>query len=66
MISATDPQSSINTLLLDVTNAKLTGTPGAGRDCRYKADLRLELTKDRELIVMTPSGGKSSEKNGDF
>jgi Uma2 family endonuclease len=34
--------------------------------CIDNPDLRLELTKDGELIVMAPAGGETSEKNGDL
>jgi Uma2 family endonuclease len=64
MTIATAPQQSINTLLLDVTNARLTVTPEHfDRLCIDNPDLRLELTKDGELIVMAPAGGESSRKN---
>jgi Uma2 family endonuclease len=67
MKTATTPQSSINTLLLDVTNAKLTVTPEYfDQLCIDNPDLRLELTKDGELIVMAPAGGESGEKNMDL
>jgi Uma2 family endonuclease len=64
MTIATPPKQSVNTLLLDVTNAKLTVTPEYfDQLCIDNPDLRLELTKDRELIVMAPAGGESSKKN---
>ncbi len=67
MTTATVPTPSINTLLLDVTNAKLTVTPEHfDQLCIDNPDLRLELTKDGELIVMAPAGGESGEKNGDL
>ena len=31
--------------------------------CIHNPDLRLELTKDRELIVMAPAGGETGERN---
>lgn len=34
--------------------------------CLDNPDLRLELTEERELIVMAPAGWESSEKNGDL
>jgi Uma2 family endonuclease len=34
--------------------------------CLDNPDLRLELSKDQELIVMSPTGGESGEKNGDL
>jgi Uma2 family endonuclease len=64
MTTATPPKQSVDTLLLDVTNAKLTVTPEYfDQLCIDNPDLRLELTKDRELIVMAPAGGESSKKN---
>jgi Uma2 family endonuclease len=67
MAPVTSPKPSINTLLLDVTNAKLTVTPEYfDQLCIDNPDLRLELTKDGELIVMAPAGGESGEKNGDL
>jgi Uma2 family endonuclease len=67
MTTAAASKPSIDTLLLDVTNAKLTVTPEQfDHLCINNPDLRLELTKDRELIVMAPAGGESSEKNGDL
>jgi Uma2 family endonuclease len=54
-------------LLLNVSNTTLTVTPEQfDRLCIDNPDLRLELTPDRELIVMAPAGGESSEKNGDL
>jgi Uma2 family endonuclease len=67
MTTATAPQQSVDTLLLDVTNAKLRVTPDHfDQLCKDNPDLRLELTQDGELIVMAPAGGESSEKNGDL
>jgi Uma2 family endonuclease len=54
-------------LLLDVTNTTLTVTPEQFDIlCIDNPDLRLELTRNRELIVMPPTGGESGEKNGDL
>jgi Uma2 family endonuclease len=54
-------------LLLDISNTTLTVTPEQfDRLCIDNPDLRLELTKDRKLIVMAPAGGESSEKNFDL
>jgi Uma2 family endonuclease len=51
-------------LLLDVSNTTLTVTSEQfDRLCIDNPDLRLELTKEGELIVMAPAGGESSEKN---
>lgn len=67
MTTAAAPQQSVDTLLLDVTNAKLKVTlEHFDQLCIDNPDLRLELTKDGELIVMAPAGGESSEKNGDL
>jgi Uma2 family endonuclease len=64
MTTATAPQQSVDPLLLDVTNAKLTVTPEQfDQLCIDNPDLRLELTKDGELIVMAPAGGETSKKN---
>jgi Uma2 family endonuclease len=67
MTTTTTPKSSANNLLLNVTNAKLTVTSEYfDQLCIDNPDLRLELTKDRELIVMSPTGGESSAKNLDL
>ena len=51
-------------LLLDVSHAALKVTPDQfDQLCRDNPDLRLELTKDGELVVMAPVGGESSKKN---
>jgi Uma2 family endonuclease len=69
MTIATALTTPINTqpLLLDVSNTRLTVTSAQfDRLCLDNPDLRLELTPDRELIVMAPTGGESGEKNGDL
>jgi Uma2 family endonuclease len=54
-------------LLLDVKNIVLTVTPEQfDRLCADNPDLRLELTPNKELIVMAPAGGESSKKNADL
>jgi Uma2 family endonuclease len=54
-------------LLLDVRNTVLTVTSKQfDRLCINNPDLRLELTPNKELIVMAPAGGESGEKNGDL
>jgi Uma2 family endonuclease len=59
MTIATDPKSSVDSLLLNVSNAKITVTPEyLDQLCLDNPDLRLELTKDGELIVMPPTGGE--------
>jgi Uma2 family endonuclease len=67
MTTTTLPQLSVDTLLLDVSNAKLSVTPEYfDQLCIDNPDLRLELTKDGELIVMAPAGGETSERNFDL
>jgi Uma2 family endonuclease len=69
MTIATAPTTEIDPqpLLLDVSNTTLTVTSEQfDRLCIDNPDLRLELTPNRELIVMTPAGGESSEKNADL
>jgi Uma2 family endonuclease len=66
MTVATAPTTQIETqpLLLDVTNTTLSVTPEQfDRLCIDNPDLRLELTPNRELIVMAPTGGESGRKN---
>jgi Uma2 family endonuclease len=54
-------------LFLDVSHAVLRVTPDQfDQLCKDNPDLRLELTKDGELIVMAPAGGESSRKNIDL
>jgi Uma2 family endonuclease len=69
MTVATAPTQSIDIqpLLLDVSNTILTVTSEQfDRLCIDNPDLRLELTKDGELIVMAPADGESSERNLDL
>jgi Uma2 family endonuclease len=54
-------------LLLNVSNTVLHVTPSEFDSlCLDNPDLRLELSKDQELIVMSPTGGESGEKNLDL
>jgi Uma2 family endonuclease len=54
-------------LLLDVSNTTLTVTPEQfDALCIDNPDLRLELTPNRELMVMAPAGGESGERNNDL
>jgi Uma2 family endonuclease len=54
-------------LLLDISDATLHVTPEQfDLLCSNNPDLRLELTKDGELIVMSPTGGESGRKNLDL
>jgi Uma2 family endonuclease len=69
MTVATAPTTEIDTqpLLLDVSDTTLIVTPEQFDVlCTKNPDLRLELTPSRELIVMAPAGGESSEKNADL
>jgi Uma2 family endonuclease len=69
MTVATVPTTSVDTqpLLLDVSNTTLTVTPEQfDRLCIDNPDLRLELTPNRELIVMAPAFFVSGERNGDL
>ncbi len=64
MTTVTTPTSSVDSLLLNVRHAKLTVTPeNFDQLCLNNPDLRLELTKDGELIVMPPTGGESGKRN---
>ena len=54
-------------LMLDVSNTTLIVTPEQfARLCIDNPDLRLELTQNRELIVMSPTGGESGRRNGNL
>jgi Uma2 family endonuclease len=69
MTIATTPTIEIDTqpLLLDVSDITLVVTSEQFDTlCTKNPDLRLELTPNRELIVMAPAGGESSEKNLDL
>ncbi len=69
MTISTVPTPPVDTqpLLLDVSNTTLTVTPEQfDHLCIDNPDLRLELTPNRELIVMAPTGGESGERNGDI
>jgi len=59
--------TSTQPLLLDVSNTTLHITP-AQFDllCIDNPDLKLEMTKDGELIVMPPTGGESGERNSEL
>jgi Uma2 family endonuclease len=67
MTVATHSESSVNPLFLNVINARLMATSEAfDQLCLDNRDLRLELTKDGELIVMPPKGGESGKRNGNL
>lgn len=66
MTIATSPLDN-QPLLLDVRNTNIQVTPSQfDLLCINNPDLRLELTKDGELIVMTPAFPISGEKNSDL
>jgi Uma2 family endonuclease len=69
MTIATSITSPVNTqpLLIDVSTTILTVTPEQFMSlCIKNPDLRLELTPNRELIVMPPTLPISGERNGDL
>jgi Uma2 family endonuclease len=54
----------VKPVLLNVADLKLRVTPEEfARLCQLNRDLRLELTKDGELIVMPPTGGETGKRN---
>jgi Uma2 family endonuclease len=54
-------------LLLNISNTVLHVSASEFDSlCLDNPDLRLELSKDQELIVMSPTGGESGEKNLDL
>jgi Uma2 family endonuclease len=54
-------------LLLNVSNTVLHVTDSEFDSlCLDNPDLRLELTKDQELIVMSPTGGESGKRNSEL
>jgi Uma2 family endonuclease len=66
MTIATDRTTPVDTqlLLLDVSDTTLIVTPEQFDVlCAKNPDLRLELTRNGELIVMAPAGGETSKKN---
>ncbi len=69
MTIAISPTSlvDIQPLLLDVSTTTLTVTPEQFMSlCLKNPDLRLELTPNRELIVMVPTLPISGQRNGDL
>jgi Uma2 family endonuclease len=59
--------TSTKSLLLNVSNTVLHVTPEEFDSlCLDNPDLKLELTKDLELIIMPPTGGESGERNSDL
>jgi Uma2 family endonuclease len=62
--TALNPPVDTQPLLLDVSNTTLTVTSEQfDRLCIDNPNLRLELTPDRKLIVMAPTGGESGKRN---
>jgi Uma2 family endonuclease len=54
-------------VLLNVTDARLRVTPEEfDRLCKLNPDLRLEINRDGELIVMAPTGGDTGERNSEL
>jgi Uma2 family endonuclease len=54
-------------LLLNVKNLVLHVEPEEFDSlCQLNPDLRLELTKNKELIVMPPTGGETGKRNSDL
>ena len=63
MTIATSPLDT-QLLLIDISNTNIQVTPEQfDLLCLNNPDLRLELTKDGQLIVMAPTFGESGEKN---
>ncbi len=61
------PTSSADVVLLNVSHAQLMVTPEHfDQLCLDNPDLRLELTKNGELIVMPPTGGESGRRNSNL
>jgi Uma2 family endonuclease len=62
-----DTQTQVEPLLLNISNITLHVTDSEFDSlCRDNPDLRLELTKDQELIVMSPTGGESGKRNSEL
>jgi Uma2 family endonuclease len=62
---STDTQTK--PLLLNVSNTVLHVSASEFDSlCLDNPDLRLELTKDQELIVMSPTGGESGKRNSEL
>jgi Uma2 family endonuclease len=64
MIANNSTDTQTEPLLLNISNTILHVAPEEFDSlCLDNPDLRLELTKDRELIVMPPTGGESGKRN---
>jgi Uma2 family endonuclease len=67
MITTVSNINNTEPLLLNVSNTVLHVTPEEFDSlCLDNPDLRLELTKDQELIIMPPTGGESGKKNSEL
>ena len=65
--TASNPPVDTQPLLIDVRNTTLILTSEQfDRLCLDNPDLRLELTPDRKLLVMAPTGGESGQRNADL
>uniref|UniRef100_UPI003593122E Uma2 family endonuclease n=1 Tax=Chamaesiphon sp. TaxID=2814140 RepID=UPI003593122E len=52
---------------LNISDVRLQVTPEQfDRLCQLNPDLRLEVNRDGELIVMAPTGGDTGERNSDL
>jgi Uma2 family endonuclease len=61
------PDTQTPPLLLNVSNTVLHVSASEFDSlCLDNPDLRLELTKDQELIVMSPTGGESGKRNSEL
>jgi Uma2 family endonuclease len=67
MITTVSNINNTEPLLLNVSNTVLHVTPEEFDSlCLDNPDLRLELTKDQELIIMPPTGGESGKRNSEL
>jgi Uma2 family endonuclease len=67
LLSDTLETQSLAPVLLNVASLRLHVTSEEfDRLCQLNRDLRLELTKDGELIVMPPTGGTTGKRNSDL
>jgi Uma2 family endonuclease len=58
------PENQTQPLLLNISNTVLhVSSDEFDSLCLDNPDLRLELSKDQELIVMSPTGGESGKRN---
>ena len=62
-VPLTEDQVALDCLVLNLENVVLSQEQFF-RLCRYNPDLRMELSAQRELIIMTLPGGRTSHRNG--